>query len=119
MDNAVKYFVRFMKQFYAHHSDFRGRDVYIVGQDFYGGKMIPNFMEAIYNIDLPENADEEFTSPHITNKVEKNQKWSEWFNIKGVAIGSPVIDEAETRAQAGKFAEENHLVTAVDGFFLE
>lgn len=31
MDKNVKYFTRFMKQFYAHHSDFQRREVYIVG----------------------------------------------------------------------------------------
>lgn len=60
MDKSVKYFIRFMKQFYAHHEDFRGRELYIVGQDFFGGKMIPLYVQAIYDIDTPEYADSEF-----------------------------------------------------------
>lgn len=60
MDLHVKYFVRFMKQFLAQHQDFRSRDTYIMGQDFFGGKMIPLFVKALYDIDKPENQDTDF-----------------------------------------------------------
>jgi hypothetical protein len=30
-----------MKQFFAHFDEFREREIYIVGQDFFGAKLIP------------------------------------------------------------------------------
>jgi carboxypeptidase C (cathepsin A) len=38
---AVKYWIRFMKQFFTHFDEFRGREIYIVGQDYFGAKLIP------------------------------------------------------------------------------
>lgn len=119
MDNAVKYFIRFMKQFYAHHEDFRGREVYIVGQDFFGGKMIPLFTKALFDIDKWENRDADFRSPYLDLHVSPAQKWSEWINLKGVAMGSPVIDEADIRGQIGEYAVENKLISRVEKFFFK
>lgn len=119
MDKAVKYFIRFMKQFYAHHEDFRGRDVYIVGQDFFGGKMIPLFVKAIYDIDKWENRDTDFKSPYLDLHVSPSQQYSQWINLKGIAIGSPVIDEADIRTHVGEYSVENNLISKVDNFFLK
>ena len=54
----------------AAHQDFRGKEIYIVGQDFFGGKMIPLFVKALYDIDKDENSDYAFDSP-ILNLLVK------------------------------------------------
>jgi len=46
------------------------------------------------NIDTFE--DSEFNSPWLEYKLPKNfSSFSKWINLKGVMIGSPVIDEGE------------------------
>lgn len=116
MDKSVKYFTRFMKQFYAHHQDFRNRPVYIVGQDFFGGKMIPLYVKALYDID--KNKDE-FKSPYLDLHVNPNQRFSDWIRLEGVAMGSPVIDEAHIRGEVGAYANKNGLITKVQKFVLD
>lgn len=118
MEKAIKYFIRFMKQFYMHHEDFKGRSTYIVGQDFFGGKMIPLFVKALHEIDSPAGYDD-FTFPYQDTKVSPDQKWLEWINLSGVAIGSPVIDEAAIRSEVGSYAKEYKLISIVEKFALK
>jgi len=47
IDYATKDFVHFMKGFFDFHPQFRGRDMYLVGQDFSGGKYLPDFVKAL------------------------------------------------------------------------
>lgn len=119
MEAHVKYFIRFMKQFYAQHQDFRGREVYIVGQDFFGGKMIPLFVKALYDIDQPDRRDQDFRPPLLDLLVPPLQIWGKWINLKGIAMGSPVIDEADIRGQVGDYAESNGLISNVENFFFK
>lgn len=39
--------------------------------------------------------------------------------MKGIAMGSPVIDEADIRGQVGDFAESNGLISNVENFFFK
>ena len=114
---AVKYWVRFMKQFFTHFDEFRGREIYIVGQDFFGAKLIPQYVKAMKNIDTFQDTD--FNSPWLEYKLPKNfNSFSKWINLKGVAIGSPVIDEGEQREQGNIYAEKKLLISGVESFML-
>ena len=93
--------------------------MYIVGQDFFGGKMIPLFVKALYDIDKPEAQDVNFDSPILNLLVQPLQKYERWINLKGIALGSPVIDEADIRGQVGDFAQENKLISNVENFFFK
>ena len=39
--------------------------------------------------------------------------------MKGTALGSPVIDEADIRGHVGDFAEKNGLISNVENFFFK
>ena len=47
VDQVVQDFVNFMKMFYDKHESFRGRETYLVAQDFSAGHYLPAFAEAI------------------------------------------------------------------------
>lgn len=81
--------------------------------------MIPLFVKAIYDIDKWENKDNDFRSPYLDLHVSPAQQYLEWINLKGVAIGSPVIDEADTRGEVGNYAVENKLISRVENFFFK
>lgn len=69
------------------------------------------------NIDTFEDSD--FTSPWLEYKLPKNfNSFSKWINVKGVMIGSPVIDEGEQREQANIYAEKKLLISGVESFLL-
>jgi hypothetical protein len=106
-----------MKQFYARHSDMRGKDTYIIGQDFFGGKMIPLYVQAIYDIDNYDNQDNDFSSPFLVNNVAPNQKYGDWIKIRGVMMGSPVIDEANIRDKVPAYAKDKGMTNDVETFF--
>lgn len=95
----------------------RGKDVYIVGTDFFGGKMIPLFVDAVWNID--NDKDETYTNPFLVNNVPPNQRYLDWIKIRGVALGSPVIDEANIRDAAPAYAKDKGLVTEIYEFFFK
>jgi len=81
--------------------------------------MIPLFVKALYDIDKWENRDPDFNSPFLSQHVSPSQQWTKWINLKGVAMGSPVIDEADIRDQLGPYAVENNLFTNVQNFFFK
>ena len=93
--------------------------MYIVGQDFFGGKMIPLFVKALYDIDQPDRRDQDFRPPLLDLLVPPLQIWGKWINLKGIAMGSPVIDEADIRGQVGNYAESNGLISNVENFFFK
>jgi hypothetical protein len=69
------------------------------------------------NIDTFE--DNDFSSPWLEYKLPKNFKtFSKWINLKGVAIGSPVIEEGEQREQVAIYAEKKTLISGVESFIL-
>jgi hypothetical protein len=59
--------------------------------------MIPLFVKALYDIDQPDRQDKDFSPPIIRLLVPPLQRFSKWINLKGIAMGSPVIDEADIR----------------------
>ena len=81
--------------------------------------MIPLFVKALYDIDKPENQDTEFDSPYLKLLVNPLQRWEEWINLKGIAMGSPVIDESNIRGAVGDYAQDNKLISNVENFFLK
>lgn len=81
--------------------------------------MIPLYVKALYDIDLPENRDSDFYSPYLEKNVSPAQQWSEWINLKGVAMGSPVIDEANIRSKVLDYAQKVNLITPVQKFFMD
>ena len=91
IDYAVSDFIHFMKGFLDFHTQFRGRDMYIVGQDFTGGKYVPDFVQALQQLKKGEYEDAEFDETIMANSTKE---WAEWINLKGVALNGPMMDEA-------------------------
>lgn len=52
--------------------------------------------------------DTEFEDALLANSTKE---WSEWFNLKGVALNSPMMDDVVQRNQTIKYAEHKKLVT--------
>lgn len=50
IDQIVQDFVNFMKMFYDKHEIFRGRETYLVAQDFAAGNYLPAFAAAIQDV---------------------------------------------------------------------
>jgi hypothetical protein len=66
--------------------------------------MIPLFVKALHDIDSPAGFDD-FTFPYQDTKVSPDQKWLEWINLQGVAIGSPNIEEHTIRNEELNYAK--------------
>jgi carboxypeptidase C (cathepsin A) len=58
IDYAVQDFIHFIKGFLNFHKEFRGRETYIVGQDFSGGKYLPAYVQAIQDLKKGKFEDE-------------------------------------------------------------
>lgn len=90
IDYAVNDFVHFMKGFFDFYPQFRSRDMYLVGQDFSGGKYMPDFVQALQNLTKGEFEDEEFDDVFMVNSTKE---WAEWINLKGIMMNGPMMDE--------------------------
>ena len=91
IDYAVTDFIHFMKLFYEMHPQFKGRELYLVGQDFIGGKYLPVFAYAIDEVKNGKFEDQEFENMYLS---QSDKAWAEWFDLKGILVNSPVFDEA-------------------------
>ena len=115
LDQAVDDFIHFMKMFYDMHDQFRGRDTYIIGQDFVAGKYIPAFVQAMKDVKKNEFEDEDFEAMFLANSTKE---WAEWFNLKGIALNSPMMDDVVQRNQTKHYAEHKGLVSSAQTYFM-
>ena len=72
LDQGVTDFVHFMKMFYDFHDQFRGRETYIIGQDFIAGKYIPAFVQALKDVKEDNFQDSEFEDKYL---AESEKEW--------------------------------------------
>lgn len=87
---GVTDFVHFMKMFYDFHDQFRGRETYIMGQDFMAGRYIPAFVQALKDVKEELFEDKEFEDKYL---AKSTKEWQDWINLKGIALNSPKLDE--------------------------
>ena len=116
IDYAVSDFIHFMKGFLDFHTQFRGREMYIVGQDFTGGKYVPDFVQALQSLKKGEYEDKEFDEAFMANSTKE---WAEWINLKGVALNGPMMNEALQRNETVNYAEKMKLVTSVQSWVMK
>jgi hypothetical protein len=43
--------------------------------------------------------------------VNSTKEWSEWFNLKGIALNAPMMDDVVQRNQTKHYAQHKKLVT--------
>ena len=86
-------FVNFMKMFYDQHESFRGRETYLVAQDFTAGNYLPAFVAAIQDVrdQKAEFIDEAFEEMFLS---ESEKEWDAWFGLSGIFMISPEVDES-------------------------
>jgi hypothetical protein len=90
--------------------------MYIVGQDFVGGKYVPDFVQGLQDLKKGVYEDKEFDDVFMVNSTKE---WTEWINLKGVALNGPMMDEPLQRGETVKYAEKMKLVTSVNAFIME
>jgi carboxypeptidase C (cathepsin A) len=90
--------------------------MYIVGQDFAGGKYLPHYVEALQNLTKGLYEDQQFDDKFLVNSTKE---WAEWINLKGIAINGPMMNEPLQRAETVNYAEKMKLVTSVDAFIMK
>lgn len=105
-----------MKGFLDFHTQFRGRELYIVGQDFAGGKYLPDFIQGLQDLKKGKFEDKAFDDVFMVNSTKE---WAEWINLKGVALNGPMMDESLQRAETVNYAEKMKLVTSVNAFIMQ
>lgn len=113
VDQIVQDFVNFMKMFYDKHEAFRGRETYLVAQDFAAGNYLPAFAAAIQDVrdSKPGFIDEPFEAMHLS---ESEKEWDAWFGLSGIFMISPEVDESIQRHDVGNYAEKVELVSSVE-----
>ena len=90
--------------------------MYIIGQDFMGGKYLPDFVQGLQDLKKGVYEDNEFDGVFMVNSTKE---WTEWINLKGVALNGPMMDEPLQRAETVKYAEKMKLVTSVNAFVMQ
>lgn len=116
LDQGVTDFVHFMKMFYDFHDQFRGRETYIIGQDFIAGKYIPAFVQALKDVKEDTFQDSEFEDKYL---AESEKEWQDWINLKGIVLNSPMMDDLVQKNQTRYYAEHKKLVTSAQSFFMK
>ena len=91
-----------MKQFYLKFPNYRGRDLYLSGVDFTAGMYIPYFTQAIEDVKQGKFEDAKFEEIFIENQSDR--RWGDYFNLKGVMLGNPQLNQAESRFASGEYA---------------
>jgi len=59
--------------------------------------------------------DTDFEEHHLENSTKE---WSEWFNLKGIALNSPMMDDVIQRNQTKYYAEHKKLITPSQSYFM-
>jgi len=108
MDQVIKDFIHFMKQFYLKFPKYRERDLYLAGIDFTAGMYIPYFAQAIEDVKQGRFEDARFEEIFIENRDDR--RWVDYFKLKGVMLGNPQLNEAESRFASREYAETTALL---------
>jgi carboxypeptidase C (cathepsin A) len=113
IDQIVHDFVNFMKMFYDKHESFRGRELYLVAQDFTAGSYLPAFAAAIQDVrdSKAELKDEAFEEMFL---ADSEKEWDAWFGLSGIFMISPEVDESIQRHDTRNYAEKVELITSVE-----
>lgn len=114
IDQLNNDFVNFFKMFYNKHEKFRGRDMYLVAQDFTAGNYLPAYTAAFQGVrDGNKNFhDEAFEKKYL---AESEKEWDAWFKISGLFMISPEMDESIQKYETRFYAEKVGLITTVEG----
>ena len=80
MDQVIKDFIHFMKQFYLKFPKYRERDLYLAGVDFAAGMYIPYFAQAIEDVKQGRFEDSRFEDQFIQKmgrlfQIERSDAW--------------------------------------------
>ena len=108
MDQVIKDFIHFMKQFYLKFPKYRERDLYLAGVDFTAGMYIPYFAQAIEDVKQGRFEDSRFEDQFIENRDDR--RWVDYFKLKGVMLGNPTLNQAESRVASREYAEKSGLL---------
>jgi hypothetical protein len=108
MDQVIKDFIHFMKQFYLKFPKYRERDLYLAGVDFTAGMYIPYFAQAIEDVKQGRFEDAKFEAIFIEDKNDR--RWGDYFQLKGVMLGNPQLNQAESRFASREYAEKTGLL---------
>lgn len=50
--------------------------------------------------------------------ANSTKEWSQWFNLKGIALNSPMMDDVVQKNQTKHYAEHKKLITSAQSYFM-
>ena len=113
IDQLNQDFVNFFKMFYNKHEKFRGREMYLVAQDFTAGNYLPAFAAAIQGV---RDGNEHFKDEAFEKKylADSEKEWDAWFKLSGLFMISPEMDDSIQRHETRSYAEAMDLIPSVE-----
>lgn len=77
---------------------------------------MPFLVQAIHELKIDKFKDSEYDLKFFPTKTEV--RWQDKFNLKGVMLGNPILDETTQRFNSREFAESKSLTTQVSNYFM-